>query len=409
MAGRERLLDADCWRLIASYRPGAPARQKRAYSPAPAPLAYLERMVTAATAGEVLLTRHERAALAGVPRATAQRTEERLVAEGLAELATYALPAPERGRRGLLRITAAGLRALGLQDESVNFRAPAPDETVTNRAPESAETTIDTPKNTLVCGGGEPEPASTHHPRVLSPAGGPPALVDEPPALERLVALALDDDGRASLAKVRRYLADNGLADRWPESVVARIYRQELKRRARARQELERQQIAAMDLSELNKERKSAERHMASGLALQPQRRPEESDERHAARVKRWRADRAQFRYWQSKHVFVCEVIARKRAALVDTPLLELLERHELAAEVAAPAAPVPGSAGYSAEEHLFADGRIAWRLYDDATGEKIADFDTLADAERYVANGWPQRHAAWRAARACGQVAITA
>jgi hypothetical protein len=57
------------------------------------------------------------------------------------------------------------------------------------------------------------------------------------PSLRSLVALALDDDGRASLAKVQRYLSDNGFAGRWPAHAVKTVYEAERDRRRFVRQD----------------------------------------------------------------------------------------------------------------------------------------------------------------------------
>ena len=252
-----------------------------------------------------------------------------------------------------------------------------------------------------------------------------PALVDEPATLEALVADAVDAYGTSyqfgqakPLERVLAYVAANGGAH-YPRQQVERTYRAELERRERER---EAKRVAEMSLAELTKARKSAERHIASGLALQPQRRPGDTDERHAERVKRWRMERARLRFWRWYHAHLSTLIAERRAVIVDAPLLELLERHEAAAAVELPTvdepriipeleveppALAPGADGFSMDCVEYADGRQAWRLWDDATDTVLAEFDTQSDAERYVAEGWPARHAAWSAAR--GQTLVLA
>lgn len=228
IAGKERALSGDCWRLIAEYRPGAPARTKRAYKPAPEPLAYLARMAEEAASGAVLLNRDERAALASVPRATAQRTEEKLVAEGLVELATYALTGPgTKGRSGMLRITAAGWKALGRQDESVILTSPPLDEQVTDTAPQCAKPQSGVGKNTVCGDRAVCVPGAPAHPpsRVLpSPPFEPepvvwPATVDEPP-MEPLdewaeaEAWLTTGEGARLLARVERHRVDEATYNR---------------------------------------------------------------------------------------------------------------------------------------------------------------------------------------------------
>ncbi len=82
------------------------------------------------------------------------------------------------------------------------------------------------------------------------------------------------------------------------------------------------------------------------------------------------------------------EVLERKRAemtariTLAPKPLQARLDELE--------AAPEMGSQGYSVEGVQFADGRIAWRLYDDATGQVVGEYQTEQDAERAVARERP-------------------
>jgi hypothetical protein len=172
MSGREKQLDADAWRLIANYRPGAPPKSaKRTYHDAPDPLVYLAQLAEEATGAVVLLNRDERAALAGCPRPTAQRAELTLIASGLIELFTYALTGPgSKGRRGALRITPTGQRAIA-RNESVIFSgtaAPAANDPVTPNAPECGKPSSGPAKNTFVGDGARTRPP--HNPRVL-PAG----------------------------------------------------------------------------------------------------------------------------------------------------------------------------------------------------------------------------------------------
>ena len=172
MKGSEKALDRDCWRLIASYRPGAPPKKTtRRYQEAPAPLVYLARLTDEASGGVVLLNRDERAALAGCSRPTAQRIEEQLVTQNLIELGTYALTGEGcKGRRGMVRITSQGLRAL---NESVISTTPQPDEQVTRSAPERRKPPIRPAKNTVVCDVDVVAPPTPphHNTRVLSGAG----------------------------------------------------------------------------------------------------------------------------------------------------------------------------------------------------------------------------------------------
>jgi hypothetical protein len=170
MSGHEKSLSGDCWRLIASYRPGAPPKKTtRPYQEAPAPLVYLARLADEANGNVVLLSRDERAALVGCTRATAQRVEEQLVTQKLIELHTYALTGEGcKGRRGMIRITSRGQRAL---NESVISTTPQPDEQVTASAPARHKPPISPAKNTSLLFVLARRPHHHKQTRVLSGAG----------------------------------------------------------------------------------------------------------------------------------------------------------------------------------------------------------------------------------------------
>jgi hypothetical protein len=173
MHGKEKALAGDCWRLLASYRPGAPPKPtKRTYQEAPDPLVYLARLADEAVCGVVLLTRDERAALLGCSRPTAQRTEQTLIDSGLIELFTYALNGDGvKGRRGALRFTPAGHQAIARNESVILSETPAPaaNDQVTPSAPVCAKPPIVSSKNTLV-GDSAPAGAARSQPRVPSPA-----------------------------------------------------------------------------------------------------------------------------------------------------------------------------------------------------------------------------------------------
>jgi hypothetical protein len=230
MAGSEKALRGDCWRLIALYRPGAAPKRKRTYAAAPEPLVYLRLLMDEAVGNAILLNRDERRAIANVSRPTAQRLEEKLVELDYIRLDTYALSGPgSKGRRGMIVITPAGFQALGRPNESVIFADATSDDQVTPTAPETPKPAIEPAKNTLLCD--IPQTTTT-------PCSSPPALVPLPdewadverwlasPAGQRLLAKAgrtrVDEEVYArvdavasgrGLAVVRRYSADE--CDAW--------------------------------------------------------------------------------------------------------------------------------------------------------------------------------------------------
>ncbi len=320
MAGRERALSADCWRLIAAYRPGAAPKvtaQKRDYRCAPAPLEYLAAMADASISGAVLLNRDERAALRGVSRASAQRLEAQLVILGYAELTSYSRTGPgARGRSGMLHITPAGRRALNPGIELVNFAHISPNseiELVNFSALESREPRLAS-TNTYVCVGGVL--ASTQKKRVLPTPEPAPALL----SLAALVAEAMDAFGTAyrfgqtkPLARVQAHVAMNSGGRSWPAEAVEAAYRIELARRERARDVA---RIEAMGVRELARAQKRASTMIANALALKPQRQAEELAERYQARVERWRKARRAMGYWRWYHGAAADVLERKQAEL---------------------------------------------------------------------------------------------
>lgn len=182
--GSEKALAADAWRLIARLRLGAAPRHKRIYQDAPEPLIYLSRLAGDAVGSEILLTRDERAAQSRCTRATAQRIEEKLVADGLAELYTYALRGQGcKGRKGALRITPAGWQALNRPNESVIFGKIEPSAQNEQVTPSTLGRTKSSrrPTEHVVGDGGArgmaATPPHTHtQPRVPSAADGLPAL-----------------------------------------------------------------------------------------------------------------------------------------------------------------------------------------------------------------------------------------
>ncbi len=173
------------------------------------------------------------------------------------------------------------------------------------------------------------------------------------PSLAELVAEAVDAFGTEyrfgqtkPLDRVLAYVEMNSNGRSWPQAAVEMVYRQQLERRERSREEA---RIETMDVRALAKACKRAADSMARGMALKPQRKPiemEETEDAYQARVRTWRKAHRSVAYWRWYHSFVSEVLARKRAemtartTLAPAPLLELLDELE-AAQTILPAAPL--------------------------------------------------------------------
>ncbi len=108
-------------RTATTRQPTAP-RAASTRQPAPAPIEYLRRLATERTGDTILLTQQERADVSGIPLGTAKRLDAELVQRGWVVRDPYPLGGPGvKGRKGALRLTAAGEAALDPACDPVIF------------------------------------------------------------------------------------------------------------------------------------------------------------------------------------------------------------------------------------------------------------------------------------------------